>query len=99
MDIEKNLDGATLVIALKGRLDTTSSPQFEAEIKSVPDGVSELIFDFSALEYVSSAGLRDILMAQKMMNARHGALKLKGVNEIVKKVLDLTGFSPLLTFI
>ena len=85
-----------LTIALSGRLDTNSSPALEAELKQSVSGVKELIFDFSEVEYISSAGLRILLAAQKVMN-RQGSMKLIGVNADVMEVFEITGFSDILT--
>lgn len=68
MNIEKTVEGSTLNISLGGRLDTTTAPQLKAELEQSIDGVQELNLDFTALEYLSSAGLRVILSAQKVMN-------------------------------
>ncbi len=96
MIITKNMDGETLTFTLEGRLDTTTSPQLEAELKQSVGGVTELIFDFSGVEYISSAGLRVLLAAQKVMN-RQGSMKLTGVNENVLEVFEITGFIDILT--
>ncbi len=96
MIITKNIDGETLTFTLEGRLDTTTSPQLEAELKQSVGGVTELIFDFSGVEYISSAGLRVLLAAQKVMN-RQGSMKLTGVNENVLEVFEITGFIDILT--
>ena len=96
MIITKNIDGDTLTFTLEGRLDTTTSPQLEAELKQSVGGVTDLIFDFSGVEYISSAGLRVLLAAQKVMN-RQGSMKLTGVNENVLEVFEITGFIDILT--
>lgn len=80
-----------LRIALEGRLDTVTAPQLEAELKESIDGVEELVFDFEKLEYISSAGLRVLLLAQKTMN-RQGSMTVCNVNEIVMEVFEVTGF-------
>lgn len=96
MTITKNLDGSTLTLALEGRLDTTTAPQLEAVVKDSLTGVAELILDFTALEYISSAGLRVVLSAQKVMN-KQGRMVVRGVNEYVMEVLEVTGFADILT--
>ncbi len=96
MTINKISEGEKLTLALTGRLDTNSSPALEAELKQSVGGVKELIFDFSGVEYISSAGLRILLAAQKVMN-RQGEMKLIGVNEDVMEVFEITGFSDILT--
>lgn len=96
MQINKQMEGTKVTYALEGRLDTTTSPLLEAELKENLEGVTDLIFDFSQLEYISSAGLRVMLMAQKMMNAQ-GNMIVKNVNEIVMEVFEVTGFDEILT--
>ena len=95
MTIEKKLDGSVLDIALQGRLDTTTSPQLENELKTALDGVTELIFDRAGLEYISSAGLRVLLSAQKTMN-KQGSMTIRNVNSDVMDVFDVTGFVDIL---
>lgn len=96
MTIDKKINGSELTVVLSGRLDTTTSPELESEIKGVIDGVQSLIFDFSGLDYLSSAGLRVILACQKTMN-RQGSMVIKNVNETIMEIFDLTGFSDILT--
>lgn len=96
MTITKNLTGTTLSIALEGRLDTTSAPQLEAELRQNLDGVTRLELDFTALEYISSAGLRVLLAAQKVMN-KQGEMVIRSVNETVMEVFEVTGFTDILT--
>ena len=96
MNIKKIRDGEKLSVILSGRLDTTSSPSLEAELKQSVNGIKELVFDFSGVEYISSAGLRVLLAAQKVMN-RQGSMKLTGVSADVMEVFDITGFSDILT--
>lgn len=95
MKIEKKLNEKTLVIELEGRLDTTTVPQLEAELKNSLDGVTELVFDLGALEYISSAGLRVLLSAFKIMRNK-GKMKVTNANELVKEVFEVTGFSDFL---
>lgn len=96
MKIVKQSMGSALTIALIGRLDTTTSPELEKEIKSDISQVTELFFDFTELEYISSAGLRVLLTAQKIMN-KQGRMVIRHVNEAVLEVFDVTGFSDILT--
>ncbi len=96
MTINKTLSGAQLTVALTGRLDTITAPQLEAELKSSLDGVDSLDLDFAGLEYISSAGLRVLLSAQKIMN-RQGRMVIRNVNEIVLEVFRVTGFTDILT--
>ena len=96
MTIDKNVNGSTLTIGIQGRLDTTTAPQLEAELKSSVNGITELVLDFKDLEYVSSAGLRVLLAAQKVMN-KQGSMVIKNVCENVMEVFEVTGFSDILT--
>lgn len=99
MEITKTTDAGRLVLAVKGRLETATAPQLDAEVKGVAPDVKVLRFDMDGLEYVSSAGLRVLLAAQKTMNARQGRMEISGVNDTVRHVFDITGFSPVLTFV
>ena len=96
MTINKNKDGAALTLSVEGRLDTMTSPELEAVLKEELDGVEALTFNFSGLDYISSAGLRVLLSAQKRMNAQ-GTMKVSGVNEIITEIFDVTGFTDILT--
>ena len=98
MNIEKKTSGSTLNIALEGRLDTTTAPQLDAELKSSLSGITELNMDFEKLEYLSSAGLRVLLSAQKVMN-RQGKMTISHVNEMIMEVFEVTGFIDILTII
>ena len=96
MEISKTKSGSELVISLSGRLNTVSAPMFEEEVKSSIDGVTELVLDFSNLEYMSSAGLRILLSTQKVMN-KQGKMTVRNVNDTVMEVLEITGFTKILT--
>ena len=96
MTISKTLNEKELVLAIEGRLDTTPAPELENELKICLDGVENLILDLAALEYISSAGLRVVLAAQKTMS-KQGNMILKNVNESVMEVFDITGMVDLLT--
>ncbi len=96
MTIEKLLNGEQATLVVAGRLDTQTAPELEKEVGSVVSGLKELTFDMAGLEYVSSAGLRVILKAQKIMNAQ-GSMKLTGVNDNIMEVFDITGFLDILT--
>ena len=96
MDIKKTKNDTTLTLAIQGRIDTTTAPQLEAELRSDIDGVTELYLDFTGVEYISSAGLRVLLSAQKLMS-RQGKMGLSHVNESVMEVFEVTGFSDILT--
>ena len=96
MTIEKIAEGNKLTIALSGRLDTTTAPKLETELKQNISGVNELVLDLAALEYLSSAGLRVLLSAQKVMN-RQGNMVVRNVNEIIMEIFEVTGFVDVLT--
>ena len=96
MNIIKTKEGSTLNLALEGRLDTTTAPQLEAALHGAMEGVTELNMDFEKLEYLSSAGLRVILFAQKTMN-RQGSMVIRHVNETIREVFEVTGFIDILT--
>ena len=96
MTIEKKINGESATLIVSGRLDTQTAPELENELDSVLADIKELTFDFANLEYVSSAGLRVILKAQKAMNAQ-GSMKLTGVNDSIMEVFDITGFLDILT--
>ena len=96
MTIEKNLNGTELTITIAGRLDTTTAPQLEAEFKQSINGVEKLVLDFTALEYLSSAGLRVLLAAQKVMN-KQGEMIIKNVNDTINEIFEVTGFIDILT--
>ena len=96
MKINKTQNASALTVALEGRLDTTTAPELEAELKGALPGVTELVFDFAALDYISSAGLRVLLSAQKVMN-KQGSMKITNVNETIMEVFDVTGFVDILT--
>ena len=98
MKIEKNVDGSNTSFSLEGRLDTMTAPLLESEIQGKLDGVTDLEFDFAKLTYISSAGLRVLLSAQKIMN-KQGTMVVTGANEEVKEVFDVTGFSKILTIV
>lgn len=96
MKISKIANGSELTVSLEGRLDTNTSPDLEAALKGALEGVDSLTFDMEKLEYVSSAGLRVLLSAQKTMN-KQGAMKLIHVNELIGEIFEVTGFSDILT--
>ena len=95
MEIKKDVNGTKCTIALEGRLDTTTAPQLEAELKNSLNGITELLFDLEKLEYVSSAGLRVLLSAQKVMNAQ-GSMTITNVVPEIMEVFEITGFTEIL---
>lgn len=97
MQIMKQQNGAELTLKIEGRIDTTTAPALEDELKySVSDAVQTLILDFAQVAYISSAGLRVLLAAQKVMK-RQGTMVVRNVNDVVMEVFEVTGFSDILT--
>ena len=96
LNINKTIENGKAVFSLSGRLDTTTAPELEKELKEALGGVSELVLDFAGLEYISSAGLRVLLSAQKIMNCK-GEMKVTNVNETILEIFEVTGFSDILT--
>ena len=96
MTITKEKNESKLTVAIEGRLDTTTAPELEQELKDSLDGISELTIDLGKLDYISSAGLRVLLWAQKTMN-QQGSMKVTNVQEVVSEVFEVTGFADILT--
>ncbi len=96
MTIGKKLNGTELTLVLEGRLDTTTASQLENELKSSLPGITDLHLDFAGLEYLSSAGLRVLLAAQKVMN-KQGSMVIHNVNDTINEVFEITGFADILT--
>jgi anti-sigma B factor antagonist len=96
MNIEKQLNEKKLDLKVSGRLDTTTAPDLEKELLDQLKDVEELCIDFSDLEYISSAGLRVLLSAQKTMN-KQGSMELTGVNDTIMEIFEVTGFNEILT--
>ena len=96
MTINKDLKGTELIISLEGRLDTITAPELEKELNASLNGVQALAFDFDKLEYISSAGLRVLLAAQKCMN-KQGTMVVRNVNETISEIFEVTGFNDILT--
>lgn len=95
MEIKKLLDGTTLTVTLSGRLDASNAQELTKELNTALNGVKDLIFDFTNLKYVASAGLRVLLTAQKRMN-KQGSMTIRNVNDSVMEVLEMTGFADLM---
>ncbi len=98
MTITKKQNESELTVFLGGRLDTSSAPELESEIKSGLDGVKSLTFDLEKLDYISSAGLRVLLSAQKTMN-KQGEMKVSHVSESIMEIFEVTGFTDILTIV
>lgn len=95
MTITKSGQAPEVTIALEGRLDTTTAPDLEKEVQTSLEGVKSLTFDLNALEYISSAGLRVLLSAQKIMN-KQGEMTIVGANDAIMEVFEVTGFVDIL---
>jgi len=96
MKISKTANGNKLCLSLAGRMDTSTAPELEAELKAGLSGVKELTIDLTELDYLSSAGLRVLLGAQKTMN-KQGSMKVTNVNETIMEIFEVTGFKDILT--
>ena len=96
MTINETKNGSDLIISLEGRLDTMTAPELEEELKKVLPETEQLTFDFEGLEYISSAGLRVLLSAQKVMS-KQGSMKITHANETIMEIFDVTGFVDILT--
>ena len=99
MTIHRTKEGGVETFVLEGRLDTTTSPQLHEALLPAIDGSADLLLDFSGLVYVSSAGLRVLLAAQKESAKRGVEMKLQGVSAEIMEVFDMTGFSDILTIL
>ena len=95
MNINKTQNASALTVAVEGRLDTTTAPVLEAELKASLDGVTELVLAFEKLDYISSAGLRVLLSAQKVMT-KQGSMKVIRMSETVMEIFEVTGFSDII---
>lgn len=96
LNIKKTEENGNLLVALEGRLDTTTAPELEKELQASLDGVQVLTMDFEKLEYISSAGLRVLLSAHKTMS-KQGAMKITHVSDVIMEIFEVTGFSDILT--
>ena len=99
MTIDKTQENGKLILALHGRLDTITSPRLQEALIPALDEAKEVLLDFSNVAYISSAGLRVLLVGQKTANAKGASLSVSGVSEEVMEVLDMTGFSDILTIV
>ncbi len=96
LNIENKMENGKGVFTLEGRLDTTTAPELEKALREKMPELTELTLDFAKLDYISSAGLRVLLSAQKIMN-KQGSMTLTNVNETVMEIFEVTGFSDILT--
>lgn len=95
LSVNKAAEGEKLTLQVIGRVDTVTAPQLEDSIRESLQGVEDLVFDLSQLEYISSAGLRVLLSTQKIMN-KQGEMTLRGVNEDIMEIFEVTGFVDIL---
>ena len=98
LKINKSVEDGKALYTLEGRIDTITAPELTDDVKRVIDGVTELIFDFEKVEYITSAGLRLLLAAQKSMDAKNGTMKVLHVNNEIMELFESTGFAAILTF-
>ena len=98
LDIKKSIESGKAIFSLSGRLDTGTAPQLEQEIKASISGITDLELDMQELDYISSAGLRVLLAAQKIMN-KQGKMTVLNANETVMEIFEVTGFSDILTIV
>lgn len=96
MNMQKSVDGTCMKVMIEGRIDTTTAPELETELKSDMTDITELQLDFADVEYISSAGLRVLLSAQKIMN-KQGKMVILNVRETVMEIFEVTGFVDILT--
>ena len=98
LNVNKTVENQTALVSLEGRLDTVTAPELEKELQALLPGLTELKLDFAKLDYISSAGLRVLLSAQKIMN-KQGEMTLTNVNEAVMEIFEVTGFTDILTIV
>lgn len=97
MEIIKNLEGEKLLVKLVGRLDSVTAPELEESLKGELENAKEVEFDFSDLEYISSAGLRILLATQRTMSKQEGEMSVCGCNDTILEIFEVTGFSDIFT--
>ena len=95
MSMDMRQEGKKLIVSLNGRLDTNTTPQVEEKLNTMISGITELVFDFSGLSYISSVGLRALLKAEKVLNG-HGKMIIKGANDDIIEIFELTGLIDVL---
>ena len=96
LKITKQADGSTLTVKVEGRVDSNTAVELDRALNSALDGITKLILDFERLEYISTAGLRALLIAQKTMN-QQGTIVIRNVSGAVKEIFEVTGFTDMLT--
>ena len=96
MEVKFNKQDTTLTVVISGNIDTVTAPELDSQLQENLSGIKDLILDFAAVDYISSAGLRVILMANQQMEDVDGNMSVKNVNEDVRDVFEMTGFDSLL---
>ena len=96
MEVKFNKQSDTLTVVISGNIDTVTAPELETQLQENLSGIKDLILDFAAVDYISSAGLRVILMTNQMMEDVDGSMTVKNVNDDVRDVFEMTGFDSLL---
>lgn len=99
MEIIKNIEGSKVTFIIKGNLDTVTSPELQKELDALDAAAKEIVFDFASLDYISSAGLRVMLTANKRMVASGGSMTIANTVPSVREVFDMTGFSDIFTMV
>ena len=99
LNISKKQDGSLLTLTLSGRIDTSSAPQLQAEVESLPEGVTHVVMDIEKIDYISSAGLRVLLNLEQNLEETGGLLEVSHVSELIRDVFDITGFIDILHII
>ena len=97
MKYEMKRDGNALTVEPEGRLDTTAAPEFQDALEKELEGTDAITFDLEKLNYISSAGLRVLIFAQREMKKKQGSMKLIHVSEIIMEIFEVTGFADILT--
>ena len=98
LNVTKSFESGKATYVLEGRLDTFTAPELSKDHKDALDGITELIFDFKDLEFITSAGLRTLLAAQKTMDSKQGIMRVLNANDDIMQVFEATGFAAILTF-
>lgn len=96
MTIEQKRDGQSLTMAVKGRIDTLTSPELKTQIEGALDGVMDLVLDFAEVDYISSAGLRTLMTAQNWMDARGGSMVIRNASGNIVGIFKVTGLDSFL---
>ena len=99
LNMTKKQEENTLSIILEGRLDTNTSPEFQAAVEPLPENVTQVRLDFAKVDYISSAGLRVLLALEQNLEEKSGSLELSHVSDLIRDVFDITGFLDILTIV